>query len=134
LKIGIFRIGNTPANLCNSCGAQNIVQNYGSITSCVTSCDIGTATQMGSSGLSKCLLCPTELLMVADNKGGCSCQTGYTVQNGVCQAQTTSSIRNTDYLPTFSTIDCPDQNSYINSLGKCVCVQGFIPSNGSKGN
>jgi hypothetical protein len=131
LRIGMFRLGNTPANLCKGCVMQNVVQNYGSITQCVSSCDIGTVANVTSSGIAKCVLCPSELFLLADSQGGCSCPTGYTTQNGVCKAQTTSSIQNTDYLPTFSTVDCPDTNSYINSQGKCVCVQGFTQSTAS---
>jgi hypothetical protein len=101
------------------------VQNYGNTTSCVSSCDIGTVINTTNSGLKKCLLCPTELSLVPNNQGGCSCQSGYTIKNGICQTQTTSSILNTDFLPTFSTYDCPDPNSYINSLGQCICLQGY---------
>lgn len=58
LKIGIFRIGNTPENLCKDCGNQKIIQNYGSTTQCINLCTIGSVVNNLNSKSTKCLKCP----------------------------------------------------------------------------
>lgn len=107
---------------------EKVVQNYGSTIECVSLCNFGSIANTPNTNSVKCLKCPSELLYISNSQGGCSCQSGQTVKNGICQAQAINSVQNSDYLPTFTSLSfqCNDVNEYKNNLGQCVCKPGYI--------
>lgn len=120
MKIAVFNVGNFANKICSNCKNQPIVQYVGGSIQCGNVCLSGTVING-----TKCLTCPTDMNLTLNGEV-CVCQASFTLKNGKCAPQTTSSVTTEDFLPTFSTssLDCSEPNTY-SSYGVCICIPGY---------